>query len=49
MTSPGLTPGSWVPLSGGSVSNDGNQRTVTYPGATATKKFSAVEIVKPGL
>ena len=47
MTSPDLTPGSWVPLSGGNVSNDGDQRSVTDPAASETKKFPMVEIVKP--
>jgi hypothetical protein len=47
MTSPDLTPGSWAPLSGGSVSNDGDQRTVTDPAASETRKFYTVEIVKP--
>lgn len=37
MTSPDLTPGSWVPLSEGSISNDGDQPTVTDPAASATK------------
>lgn len=47
MTSPDLTPGSWDPLTGGSASDAGDQRTVTDPAASETKKFYKVEIVKP--
>jgi hypothetical protein len=45
--SPDLTPGSWVDLVGGSVTNNGDQRTVTDTSASETKKFYTVEIVKP--
>jgi hypothetical protein len=47
LTSPNLSIGSWGPLTGGTISNDGDQRTITDPSATATKKFYTVEIVKP--
>jgi len=47
LTSPDLTTGSWVDLVGGSVSNNGDQRTVTDTSASETKKFYTVEIVKP--
>lgn len=47
MTSPDLTPGSWAPLPGGSITNNGDQRTVTDPAASETKKFYTVEIEKP--
>ena len=47
MTSPDLTTGSWDPLSGASANDDGAQRTVTDPAASATRKFYTVEIVKP--
>ena len=47
MTSPDLTPGSWAPLPGGSISNNGDQRTVTDPAASGTKKFYTVEIERP--
>jgi hypothetical protein len=46
-TSPNLTNGSWNPLSGGSASDDGDQRTITDLSASGTKKFYKVEIVKP--
>lgn len=35
---------SWVPLVGGSVSDDGAKRTVTDPNATGPRKFYRVEI-----
>ena len=47
MASSDLTTGSWITLPGGSVTNNGDQRTVTDPAASATKKFYKVEIVKP--
>jgi hypothetical protein len=47
MTSPDLTPGSWDSLTGGSASDDGDERTVTDTAASETKKFYRVEIVKP--
>ena len=47
MTSPDLTPGSWDPLPGGSITNNGDQRTVTDPTASGTRKFYTVEIEKP--
>ncbi len=47
MTSPDLTHGSWDPLPGGSITNNGDQRTVTDRAASGTKKFYTVEIVKP--
>jgi hypothetical protein len=47
MTSPDLTSGSWDPLSGGSIVNDGDQRTVTDPAASGPRKFYTVEIEKP--
>jgi hypothetical protein len=47
MTSPDLSFDSWDPLTGATASDDGDERTVTDPAATATKKFYTVEIVKP--
>jgi hypothetical protein len=47
MTRLDLTAGSWSPLTGGSVSDDGDHRTVTDPAASETKKFYTVIIEKP--
>lgn len=47
LTSLDLSPGSWNPLIGGIVENDGDHRGVTDPAAVETKKFYTVEIVKP--
>ena len=47
LTSPDLSLGSWDPLTGGSITNNGDQRTVTDTGASETRKFYQVEIVKP--
>jgi hypothetical protein len=47
MTSPDLSAGSWDPLPVGSITNNGDQRTVTDPAASEAKKFYTVEIVKP--
>jgi len=47
MTSPDLGAGSWNPLSGGTTSNDGDERTVTDSSATGTEKFYKVKIEKP--
>lgn len=47
MTSPDLTTGSWVDLVGGSVTDNGDQRTVTDISASETRKFYTVEIEKP--
>ncbi len=46
-TSLDLAAGSWTTLPGGSITNTGDQRTVTDPAASETKKFYTVEIVKP--
>jgi energy-converting hydrogenase Eha subunit B len=46
-TSPDLSPTSWTSLSGGTVSENGSQRTVTDTSASEAKKFYKVEIVKP--
>jgi hypothetical protein len=45
--SPDLSPGSWNPLAGASVADQGEQRIVTDLNAGGTKKFYKVEIVKP--
>ena len=37
----------WAPLSGATVSDDGSERTVTDPNASAAKKFYRVNITKP--
>ena len=47
LVSPDLTNGSWNPLTDGSITNNGDQRTVTDTGASETRKFYQVEIVKP--
>jgi hypothetical protein len=47
LVSPDLTNGSWNPLTDGSTSDDGAERTVTDPAGGGTKKFYQVEIVKP--
>ena len=46
-TSPDLLSSSWTTLLGGSVSDNGSQRTVTDTDASESKKFYRVEIVKP--
>lgn len=47
MTSLDLSPDSWDPLTSGSITNNGDQRTVTDPSAIETKKFYKVEITRP--
>ncbi len=47
MTSPHLGAGSWNPLSGGTTSNDGDERTVTDPAPGETATFYKVKIEKP--
>ena len=47
MTSLDLSPDSWDPLTSDSITNNGNQRTVTDPSAIETKKFYKVEITRP--
>ena len=42
-----LAADSWEPPIGGSASDDGDQRTVTDPAASETRKFHTVEIEKP--
>lgn len=44
---PGLTTGSWLPLTGTTETDNGNERTVTDPNVTGPTKFYQVEIVKP--
>ncbi len=46
-SSPDLTTGSWITLTGTTTTDNGNQRTVTDTAATPAKKFYTVEIVKP--
>ena len=46
-TSTTLLGGSWGPLVGGTLSDDGEERTITDPNATGTRKFYRVEITKP--
>lgn len=46
-SSPDLTTGSWITLTGSTSSDNGNQRTITDTAATPAKKFYTVEIVKP--
>lgn len=47
LTSLDLSAGSWNPLSGAIIINEGTQRTVTDPTASEAKKFYRVEIEKP--
>ncbi len=42
-----LTSGTWTPLSGGIVSDNGDERTVTDPSATGARKFYRVQISNP--
>ena len=42
-----LTAATWVPLPGGIITDNGQQRTVTDPAATGAKKFYHIEITKP--
>lgn len=42
-----LQPGSWQLLPGGTISDNGNERTVTDPNATGLRKFYRVQITKP--
>jgi len=37
----------WIPFTGGSVSDDGDERTVTDPDTSNSSKFYRLEIVKP--
>jgi hypothetical protein len=46
-TSPDLSPSSWNTLPGGSVTDNGSQRTVTDTSASESRKFYRVEIMKP--
>jgi len=46
LTSPDLTTGSWEALTGGSTSDDGDQRSIIDPAAGAPRKFYQVEIEK---
>ena len=42
-----LATGSWLPLIGAMVSNNGTERTVTDTGAAGAQKFYHIEITKP--
>ena len=42
-----LTTGPWAPLPGTTQSDNGNERTVTDPGATEPRKFYRVKVEKP--
>lgn len=47
LTSATLQGSPWTPLTGGAVSDDGTQRTITDPDGSGERKFYKVEIVKP--
>jgi len=47
LTSTTLEPGSWSTLTGGIVSDNDNERSVTDPNANESRKFYRVEIHKP--
>ena len=47
LTSTTLATDSWSALTGGTVSDNGNERAVTDPNAGASKKFYRVLVVKP--
>ena len=47
LTSTTLITGSWSLLIGGPVSDNGNERTITDPGASGPAKFYQVQIIKP--
>lgn len=47
VTSSDLVSGSWVPLIGGSASDNGDQRTVIDPSASGPRKFYSIKIEKP--
>ena len=46
-TSTTLLGGSWMPLIGGTLSDDGEERTIRDPNATGPRKFYRVEITLP--
>jgi hypothetical protein len=47
VTSTTLETNSWAALTGGIVSDNGTERSVTDTSATGPKKFYRVDIVKP--
>jgi hypothetical protein len=46
-SSESLQPANWIPLSGSTSSNNGNERTVIDTAATEAKKFYVIEISNP--
>ncbi|NBS87440.1 MAG: hypothetical protein EBS60_05080, partial [Verrucomicrobia bacterium] len=46
-SSESLQPANWIPLSGSTSSDNGNERTVIDTAATEAKKFYVIEISKP--
>ena len=47
LTSTILAADNWTALTGGTISDDGTQRTVTDPNATEGRKFYRVQVIKP--
>jgi hypothetical protein len=47
MTSNAMQPGTWQPLSGATVSDNGDERTVTDPNATSPRKLYRLDVQKP--
>jgi hypothetical protein len=47
LTSTTLNPDSWFALTGGIVSDNDNERSVTDQAATTARKFYRIEITKP--
>lgn len=47
LSSATLLGGTWPPLPGGTISDDGDERIVTDPNATVLRKFNRVPITKP--
>ena len=46
-SSESLQPANWIPLSGSTSSDNGNERTVIDAAATEAKKFYVIEISIP--